>query len=167
MLLQPQNIERPALVPYKGTVLTKYGDRFRELRERAGLSQGQVADELKLKKGRGSSISNIELKQTYAPARASTVKRHAKALKAEPWELLIEVPTPIDRLRQKEPWSDEDLSVWLWAATCLSSGQRRAHVAPLETLRKKDVRLREGTEQTRSHDPETQQRATRKRREAR
>jgi transcriptional regulator with XRE-family HTH domain len=70
--------------------LVTYGRRFRQLRGARTLED--IAAEMGIKKGRGSSVSNIEQRRTYPP-RLATIKKHAAALGCEPWQLLQGVPS--------------------------------------------------------------------------
>lgn len=122
-----------SVTAYKCLVLVRYGDRFRELRERAGLSQEQAAVELKLKKPRGSSVSNIELRSTHPPA-PRTLERHAAALRCQPWELLAGVASKIDRMRAPSALSAGELSALLWGLAFVEPSDRRTALDQLQSF---------------------------------
>lgn len=115
-------------------MLVKYGDRFKEIREREGLSQGDVAARLKLEKERGSSVSNIERHTPRAPARIGTIRRHATALGCQPWELLAGVTSELDRLRSPIPLSDAELSALLWGLAYLTPTQRSVALEQMQSF---------------------------------
>ena len=129
----PQDIGTKQLSAYNWAVLVKYGDRFRELRERADLSQGDVAEKLGLEKGRGSSVSNIE-RYVSPPARRSTLTKHAAALGCEPWELLAGVATHFDRLRAPTPLPDEELNALLWGLAFVRPDDRRTVMEGMQSF---------------------------------
>lgn len=104
-------------------VLVSYGQRFRELRLRAKLSQEAVAERLDLEKARGGPVSNIELRTKRVP-KASTVLRHAEALRCKPWELLAGVPTDYDLIRTPTPLRDGELSALLWGLAFVPAPER-------------------------------------------
>lgn len=118
---------------YNGAVLVKYGERFRLFRDKAELSQEDVARALGIKKERGSSVSNIE-RLALAPALASTVQRHADALGCQPYELLAGVATRFDQLRVPTPLSDEEWSALAWGLALLPLSQRRTALMGLQTF---------------------------------
>ncbi len=61
------------------------GERIRRLRERAGLTQGELA--------RAAKITQVTLSHTengLKPTNVDILERIAKALKLEPWQLLTD-----------------------------------------------------------------------------
>lgn len=128
-----EHIDYAELSAYNCGVVVRYGERFRLLRDRAELSQEDVARLLNVKHGRGSSVSNIE-KLTLAPARSSTVLRHATALRCKPWELMAGVATRFDQLRVREPLSDEESSALAWGLALLPKAQREVALMGLQTF---------------------------------
>ena len=121
------------LTTYKGVVLMKYGERFKLFRDRANMSQEDVARALKVKHDRGSSVSNIE-RLAFAPALASTVTRHAAALGCEPWQLLAGVATRFDQLRARTPLSDEEWSALAWGLALLTGQPRRLALEGIQSF---------------------------------
>lgn len=104
--------------------MASYGDRFRALRERAGLTQEQLVPRLKM--ARQGSISNIERSRGSFPS-PKTIRRHAKALNCRPSELLAGVETEYDRIRRGDydidvPSADEAMS----RISGTSEGRRRS-----------------------------------------
>lgn len=75
-----------------------FGERLKELRERAALTQETVAARMKLK--RPTPISLWEGPRQHAIPKPATIKRLATALGCQPWELLDGVETEYDRLRR-------------------------------------------------------------------
>jgi DNA-binding XRE family transcriptional regulator len=112
---------------YNDVVATAYGQRFRQMRDRAGYGQERAAALLKVQKERGSSVSNIENRTKYAP-RPKTVTKHAKALNCQPWELLRGVLTVVDALRSPDAEAAAAFEVVLEAWPVLSP-QTRALIA--------------------------------------
>ena len=92
-------------------MLMSYGEQFRRLRERRGLTQEAVAAALKYK--RAAPVSLIERKSTKVP-RPKTIKKHALALACEPWELLAGVPTEYDWLRTPRPLTTGEMGILLF-----------------------------------------------------
>lgn len=99
-----------------------YGERFRVCRERAGLTQEQVAQALTYL--RGAPVSLLERKTTKVP-KPATIRKHAAALNCQPADLLAGVPTDYDRLRTPTPISDADLGTLLWGLAYLPLHDRR------------------------------------------
>lgn len=92
--------------------LVTYGRRFRQLRGARSLEV--IAAEMGIKKGRGSSVSNIEQRRTYPP-RLATIKKHAAALGCEPWQLLQGVPSQADALRMNDqPLAEFEVLLAAW-----------------------------------------------------
>lgn len=78
--------------------MATFGDNLKRLRHRQGLTQEVLAARLKLK--RPTPISLLEGPRKRAIPKASTIKRYARALRVEPWELLEGVETEHDKLRR-------------------------------------------------------------------
>jgi transcriptional regulator with XRE-family HTH domain len=85
-------------IPLDSAVMTTYGENFRRLRERATLSQEDVAARLGFKKGRNSNISTLE--QSDHIPKLDTILRHAEALGCEPADLLDDVASKYDYLKR-------------------------------------------------------------------
>jgi hypothetical protein len=109
--------------------VASYGQRFRAVRlgpgwkpgRRARLTQEDVAD------GhfeRAAVVSNLEHPQAKLP-KPVTIREHAAALKAEPWELLLGVPTEYDRLRFPD-LSDVQLEALLAGLKVMPEDQLKA-----------------------------------------
>jgi len=71
------------------------------LRKAAGLTQEDLAKTLGLKKP--SPISLMEGRRKHVIPKPSSIRRLAKALHVEPWQLLEGVETEYDRLRAGDP----------------------------------------------------------------
>ena len=112
-------------------MLMSYGEQFRRLRQRAGLTQEQVAKALRYK--RAAPVSLLERTTARLP-RARTIKIHATALRCEPWELLAGVPTDYDRLRTRTPLSDEELGILLWGLASLEARDRRVVLEQMQSF---------------------------------
>jgi transcriptional regulator with XRE-family HTH domain len=110
--------------------LQSYGERFRACRQRAGLTQEQVAKRLRYR--RAAPVSLLERKTTKVP-RAKTIKKHAAALGCHPWELLAGVATEYDPLRFQTALSTEELAVILWTP-CLNHADRRAVLGMMQSF---------------------------------
>lgn len=80
--------------------VTDFGDNLKRLRDRAGLTQEAVAEKMKLK--RPTPISLWEGPRKGTVPKVSTIKRLAKAVACEPWELLDGVDTEYDKLRRRD-----------------------------------------------------------------
>lgn len=83
-------------VPTEGGI--RYGRNFRRLRDRAHLSQTDVAAALGYTNRKNANISSLENGKLPVPL-PKMIRRHAKALNCEPNELLEGVRTPYDDLR--------------------------------------------------------------------
>lgn len=109
--------------------VAKYGQRFRALRLGSGWKPGQAPkftqEELMgpLAYDRAASVSNFE-RSDIVP-QPDTIKHHAQALQAEPWELLLGVPTAYDRLRWPD-LSDAQLETLLAGLKAMAPKQRAA-----------------------------------------
>lgn len=75
------------------------GENFRRLRKAKGVTQEQLYKALGFK--RQANVSLLE-RSTKLP-KPRTIKKMARALGCEPWELLENVRTPYDELREKRP----------------------------------------------------------------
>jgi transcriptional regulator with XRE-family HTH domain len=79
-----------------------YGERFKELREKLGLEQPDLAERLFGSRRRQPGISAIESTAGRIP-RPDTIKDHAAALECQISDLVLAVnDTWIDRARRKE-----------------------------------------------------------------
>lgn len=83
---------------YAPGVARRFGENLKRVRERLDVKQEQLQRRLKLK--RQSTISAWETRETVPLPR--TIRRIAKALPCETWELLEDVETEYDVLRRKE-----------------------------------------------------------------
>lgn len=86
------------VTPYPFGVAS-FGENFKELRDRAGLKQEDVRVALKLKTS--TPVSLMENMRGSKVPRVATIVKAARALRAEPWELLKGVETEIDQLRKR------------------------------------------------------------------
>lgn len=79
-----------------------YGKNFARLRQRASLSQEDVARSLGYAKDRNANVSSLEVGRRSLP-KPATVRQHAEILKCETWELMDGVVTDYDQLRRDLP----------------------------------------------------------------
>lgn len=84
-----------------------FGENVKRLRKRAGLTQEELAHRLGL--ARPGPVSLLEGKRKGKLPKPVTIRKWAKALGVEPWELLEGVETEYDRLRIGSP-SRSDLT---------------------------------------------------------
>jgi len=78
----------------------RFGENVKRLRERLGITQEELARRMEYAGSKNANISTLE-KHSQRTPRPGTVRKFARALECEPWELLEEVETEYDVLRRK------------------------------------------------------------------
>lgn len=91
---------QPGIPPVCSPAVATFGQRLREIRtERAKLTQVELAKRLKL--SGNSPVSGWE--NSDGVPEPDVIRDYAQALGVEPWELLVDVETPYDKLRSGGP----------------------------------------------------------------